>query len=456
MNANPLMALSPLDGRYHEKMGALRPIFSEYGFIKNRLRVEIAWLEKLVSASIVPGLTSLDDRAKQFLQDISESFSEDDARQIKQLEARTQHDVKAVEYFLKKKLESQPLFKNVCEWIHFGCTSEDVNNLAYGLMLTTACEAVVLPALRDLSKTITQWAYHTASIAMLARTHGQPATPTTLGKEFAIYAKRLAHPLTQLEALRLTGKWNGATGNYNAWQTAFPTVDWQTVSRQFVESLGLEWNPYTTQIEPHDRLAELFSILSRINTILIDFNRDLWGYVSLNYFVQPAVPGEVGSSTMPHKINPIHFENAEGNLGLANALFEHFCLKLPISRWQRDLSDSTVLRNMGVAIGHALLGFQSTVSGLKKLAVNGEAIFLDLNQHWEVLAEAIQTIMRREGLTEPYEQLKAFTRGKKITKEVLHAFISNLSLSENVKSELYALTPASYIGYAERLALECE
>ncbi|OGT35913.1 MAG: adenylosuccinate lyase [Gammaproteobacteria bacterium RIFCSPHIGHO2_12_FULL_37_14] len=451
MDISSLMAISPLDGRYHEKMTVLREIFSEYGLIKYRVMVEIRWLE-LLSNCHLPDIPKLSSAAKTILDKMIENFSPIDALQIKKIETSINHDVKAIEYFIKQSIQEHDELKNISEFIHFGCTSEDINNLAYGMMLQDARTQCILPSLNDLISLLKSYAQNYASIAMLARTHGQPASPTTLGKEIANVIARLQRQLDQLAHTPILGKINGASGNYNALAIAYPNIDWQQQSQKFISILNLNWNPYTTQIEPHDSIAELFAIMLRINTILIGFNRDLWGYIALNYFNQKLLENEVGSSTMPHKINPIDFENSEGNLGIANALFEHMMAKLPISRWQRDLSDSTVLRNMGVAIGHSLLAYQATLKGLKKVEPNQMAIEADLNQHWEVLGEAIQTMMRRFKLEQPYEKLKAFTRGKVIDQSIIQEFIRQLPLPDIEKNQLLALTPHQYIGYAEKLA----
>lgn len=452
MNVSTLTAISPLEGRYSEKLQLLRPILSEFGLIKSRVLVEIRWLEMLAEHAHLPEIPPLSAHAKKLLNDIIENFSEKDAVRIKHIESGINHDVKAVEYFIKERIEGNSELAAISEFIHFGCTSEDINNLAYGLMLQTARTQFIFPAFDELIAMLKQLAHEYANTPMLSRTHGQAATPTTVGKELANVVFRLQRQLEQLAVTPILGKLNGATGNYNAFVVAYPETDWQLLSRNFVCQLGLSWNPYTTQIEPHDYMAEFFAILIRINTILIDFNRDMWSYISINYFKQKSYSTEVGSSTMPHKINPIDFENAEGNLGLANSLLEHMAVKLPISRWQRDLTDSTVLRNMGVAIAHSILAYQATCKGLSKIVINEEVIQADLDKHWEVLAEAVQTIMRRDGVPLPYEKLKSFTRGQKITKESLHQFISELPLTEPVKQELYKLTPNNYLGYAKDLA----
>lgn len=451
MDTHQLMAISPLDGRYSDKVDAYRAIFSEYGLIRFRLQVEIEWLLMLASHGHIKELSDFSQEEQQKIKDILTNFNEDDALRVKAIESQTNHDVKAIEYFIKEKLEKEKL-GNVVEWIHFGCTSEDINNLAYGLMLDTARKQCLLPSLDELIAHLTKLAHKYADLAMLSRTHGQPATPTTLGKEIANVIYRLRRQIDDLIALPILGKLNGASGNYNALHVVYPKIDWQVEAMNFVNRLGLTWNPYTTQIEPHDTIAEFFSVVVRINNILIDFNRDIWSYIAIEYFNQKMVAHEVGSSTMPHKINPIDFENAEGNLGIANATLTHMMMKLPISRWQRDLSDSTVLRNMGVALTHSVLAYQSTQKGLKKLEPNLVVISDDLDAHWEVLTEAIQMMMRRFNISEPYEKLKAFSRGKKIDREVLHQFIEKLDIPENQKQYLLDLTPKTYLGYAEDLA----
>jgi adenylosuccinate lyase len=452
MELTSLTALSPLDGRYHEKMKKLRSIFSEFGLIKFRVTVEISWLTMLSQSLHHDKLSSLSLDAQDFLQNIINNFSIENAEKIKLIEKEIKHDVKAVEYFIKEQIAVHSELAQISEWIHFGCTSEDINNLAYGLMLKAAREECLYPALNEIIILLKNFAHEYAHLPMLARTHGQPATPTTLGKEIANTIARLQRQMTQLHQTEILGKLNGATGNYNALAIVYPEINWEQISEDFITQLGLTFNPYTTQIEPHDSMAEYFGILTRINHILIDFNRDVWSYIAINYFKQQSNANEVGSSTMPHKINPIDFENAEGNLGIANALFEHMIAKLPISRWQRDLSDSTVLRNIGVAIGHSLLAYQSSCLGLKKLAPNTEMIEQDLNNHYEILAEAIQTMMRRYHLDQPYEQLKAFTRGKTINKTLLQDFIRTLPLPSDAKKQLLSLEPKDYIGYAGDLA----
>jgi adenylosuccinate lyase len=453
MILSSLNAISPLDGRYQAKNKDLRPIFSEFGLMKFRVQVEIQWLITLCEKANLPELPKLNASQKNTLLHIIENFSEKDAERIKEIENTINHDVKAVEYFLKEKIKGNKELEKISEFIHFGCTSEDINNLAYGLMLEKARTQCLLPAIDEMINVLQDDAKEFASVPMLARTHGQPATPTTVGKEFANFVARLKRQRTQLIDTQILGKLNGATGNYNAFVVAYPEVSWQKISEAFVTELGLTWNPYTTQIEPHDYIAEIFAVLTRVNTILIQLNRDIWNYISIEYFKQKSLKDEVGSSTMPHKINPIDFENAEGNLGIANALLEHFMMKLPISRWQRDLTDSTVLRNMGVALGHSLLAYHGTIKGLHKLTLHEEKVRGDLASHWEVLAEAIQTVMRRHGEKEPYEQLKNFTRGQMITKEMLHKFIAELQLSDKTKQDLLKLSPDTYLGYASDLAM---
>ena len=452
MTISTLMALSPLDGRYAAKVNALRPLLSEYGLMHRRVQVEIEWLIALSDAGL-DGFAPLTEASRGLLRGLIARFSEADARAIKDIEKTTNHDVKAVEYWLKSRVEHDAELKAVCEFIHFACTSEDINNTSHALMLKAARGEVMLPALDGLLATLTGLAQRFAAIPMLSRTHGQTASPTTVGKEIANVVARLAHARTRIADVKLLAKMNGAVGNYNAHSVAYPDKDWEAFSRSVVEgSLGLSFNPYTIQIEPHDYMAELFDAVTRANTILIDFSRDVWGYISLGYFKQKLKEGEVGSSAMPHKVNPIDFENAEGNFGLANAVLTHLSQKLPISRWQRDLTDSTVLRNMGVALGYALLGYDSLARGLGKLELNEAALAADLDQAWEVLAEAIQTVMRRHGLPKPYEQLKAFTRGKPMTRELIQGFIADLALPQAEKDRLLAMTPADYTGRAAALA----
>jgi len=448
-----LVALSPLDGRYAGKVAALREHFSEFGLVRHRVRVELAWL---VALSAEPGIVEVppfSDTTRAAIDDVARTFAAADAARVKEIERTTNHDVKAVEYWLKERFAAVPDIARVTEFIHFACTSEDINNLAHALALAAARKDVLLPALRDIAASLRLLAHANAAVPMLSRTHGQPATPTTLGKEIANVYARIERQIVAIDRVPIKGKANGAVGNYNAHVAAYPEVDWERLSARFVAGLGLEFNPYTTQIEPHDYMAELFDAIARANTILIDFDRDLWGYVSLGYFRQRVVEGEVGSSTMPHKVNPIDFENSEGNLGLANAVLRHLAEKLPISRWQRDLTDSTVLRNMGVALGYALLGWTSLQQGMAKLDVDAVRMAADLDANWEVLAEPIQTVMRRHGIAHPYEQLKALTRGRTgMTRESLHAFIQGLALPAEAKARLMALTPSSYIGKAAELA----
>jgi adenylosuccinate lyase len=449
-----LLALSPLDGRYAAKVDALRPIFSEYGLIRARIRVEVEWLLALAAE---PGITELAPFAPaqvHKLRALAEQFSVEQAARVKQIERTTNHDVKAVEYFIKEQLADDPALGAALEFVHFACTSEDINNLSYGLMLSQARREVLLPALQGIAASLRALAHAQAEQPMLARTHGQTASPTTLGKEMANVVARLERQIRQIAGVELTAKINGAVGNYNAHVVSYPDVDWPAFAQRFVQGLGLVFNPYTTQIEPHDSLAELGDASRRANTILIDLARDIWGYISLGYFRQRLKEGEVGSSTMPHKVNPIDFENAEGNFGVANALFEHFSAKLPISRWQRDLTDSTVLRGLGTAFGHTLVALDSLAKGLDKLTVAPERLQADLDAAWEVLAEAVQTVMRRHGLPNPYEQLKALTRGQGITAESMRDFIQSLELPAEDKQRLRELTPGRYTGLAAKLARE--
>ena len=447
-----LTALSPLDGRYAGKAAALRPIFSESGLMHRRVLVELRWLLALADEPKIAEVPALSAAARAALLAIGDGFCEADGERIKAIERTTNHDVKAVEYFIKEKVAGNAELAAVKEFIHFACTSEDINNLAYALMLRDARDGVLLPAIDAVAATLRALAHEHAALPMLSRTHGQTASPTTLGKEIANVVARLERQRRQIAAVELTGKINGAVGNYNAHVAAYPEVDWPAFSRRFVESLGLVFNPYTTQIEPHDCIAEIGDATRRANIILIDFARDVWGYISLGYFRQQLKAGEVGSSTMPHKVNPIDFENAEGNFGLANALFEHFSAKLPISRWQRDLTDSTVLRALGTAFGHTQVALDALARGLGKLNANPERLAADLDASWEVLAEAVQTVMRRHGLPEPYEQLKALTRGHGITRQALREFVAGLDLPADAKQRLLALTPAGYTGLAETLA----
>jgi len=452
MSASPLMSLSPLDGRYAAKLNPLRPLLSEYGLMHRRVQVEVEWFIALSDAGMPefpPLATAARERARGWVQ----AFSEADAQAIKDIERTTNHDVKAVEYWLKARTQGDAQLEPWREFVHFACTSEDINNTSHALMLNSAREQVLLPALDALVTTMTSMAHALADVAMVSRTHGQTASPTTLGKEIANVAARLSRARERIAQVQPLAKMNGAVGNYNAHLAAWPGFDWEAFARRVVEQqLKLGFNPYTIQIEPHDWMAELFDAVARANTILIDWSRDAWGYIGLGYFTQRLKAGEVGSSTMPHKVNPIDFENAEGNFGLANALLTHLSQKLPISRWQRDLTDSTVLRNMGVALGHAVLGYDSLQRGLSKLEVNRSAIAADLDRAWEVLAEAVQTVMRRHGLPEPYEQLKALTRGKVIDGPAMAAFIDSLALPAGEKARLRAMTPASYTGLAATLA----
>ena len=448
MDLSALSAVSPIDGRYGGKTAPLREVFSEFGLIKRRVLVEVRWLQCLAAHPGIAEVPTLSKAANDLLDDIGQSFSEVDARRIKDIEATTNHDVKAVEYFIKERFVGNAELEAVAEFVHFACTSEDINNLSHALMLRDGVAQVLLPAMQQVETALATQAQQSAGVAMLSRTHGQTASPTTMGKEFANVVARLRRQLEQLQQVQYLGKINGAVGNYNAHLSAYPEVDWQANAQQFVTSLGLHWNPYTTQIEPHDYMAELFDAISRFNTILIDFNRDIWGYISLGYFKQKTVAGEVGSSTMPHKVNPIDFENAEGNLGLANAVLQHLSAKLPVSRWQRDLTDSTVLRNMGVGAGYSLIAYQSALKGIGKLELNAARIAQDLDSSWEVLAEPIQTVMRRYGIEKPYEKLKELTRGQDMSREVIQAFVATLDLPEDARRELLALTPDNYIGNA--------
>jgi adenylosuccinate lyase len=447
-----LLALSPLDGRYAAKVEPLRPIFSEFGLVHARVRVEIEWLIALAAEPGIVELPAFDAAQVATLQALWRDFSPADAARVKEIERTTNHDVKAVEYFIKERLQAEPALAQALEFVHFACTSEDINNLAYALMLSQARQAVLLPVLDRLIGKLRELAHAHAGLAMLSRTHGQSASPTTVGKEIANVVARLQRQGEQLAAVAICGKINGAVGNYNAHLASYPDVDWPSFARRFVESLGLEFNAYTTQIEPHDYIAELCDVQKRIGTIAIDLCRDIWGYISLGYFKQAVVAGEVGSSTMPHKVNPIDFENAEGNFGIANALFEHFAAKLPVSRWQRDLTDSTVLRAVGTAYGHALIGFDALQRGLGKLGANPERLAADLDASWEVLAEAVQTVMRRHGLPNPYEQLKALTRGQGITAGSMREFVQALDLPEAERARLLAMGPADYTGLAAALA----
>ncbi|HEY3300296.1 MAG TPA: adenylosuccinate lyase [Methylophilaceae bacterium] len=453
MELTPLNALSPLDGRYQTKLDPLRPYFSEFALIKHRAFVEVAWLKALSQADALKEIAPFSEQTIQELNEAMTQFSELDAAKVKAIEVRTNHDVKALEYWLKERFDINDEIRKASEFIHFACTSEDINNLSHALMLKAARDEVMLPMLQTLIARLTELAQQLADTPMLSRTHGQTASPTTLGKELANVVYRLRRQQKQIEQNEILGKINGAVGNFNAHLSAYPEFDWESFAKAFVESLGLVYNPYTIQIEPHDYMAELYDTFARINTILIDLNRDIWGYISVGYFKQKVKEGEVGSSTMPHKVNPIDFENSEGNLGLANAILRHLAEKLPISRWQRDLTDSTVLRNMGIAFGYSLLGYDSCLRGLNKLEANFARLAEDLDSSWEVLAEPIQTVMRRYGIENPYEQLKALTRGKGgINKESLHAFVQTLKIPTDAKQMLLEMTPASYTGIATKLA----
>ncbi len=456
MKLSSLTAISPIDGRYGSKTAELRDIFSEYGLIKARVEVEVRWLQRMSANPDIVEVPEFSSEANSALNAIVTQFNEDDALSIKSIEATTNHDVKAVEYFIKQRLQDLPELAKIAEFVHFACTSEDINNLSHALMLQHGRKQVLLPAMEAIVNAIRQLALENADVPMLSRTHGQTASPTTVGKEMANVVARLQRQLKTVRDVKMLGKINGAVGNYNAHLSAYPEVDWEANAEIFVSGLSLTWNAYTTQIEPHDYIAELFDAIARFNTILIDFNRDIWGYISLGYFKQKTIAGEVGSSTMPHKVNPIDFENSEGNLGLANAIFQHLASKLPISRWQRDLTDSTVLRNMGVGFGYSQIAYAALSKGISKLQTNHTAIAADLDQAWEVLAEPVQTVMRRFGIAEPYEKLKALTRGQAITKEIMQAFVETLDIPENAKAQLKALTPSTYIGNAVKQAKNIE
>ena len=443
-----LSAVSPIDGRYGSKTSQLRDVFSEYGLIRFRVLVEVRWLQQLSQHAQIAEVQPFSDAANQILNDLVDNFSIEQAQRIKEIENTTNHDVKAVEYFIKEAIADNAELNAVSEYIHFACTSEDINNLSHALMLKAGRDSVVLPALTEITDRLAEMAQQFADVPMLSRTHGQTASPTTVGKEIANVVYRLRRQLQQISSVPLLGKINGAVGNYNAHLSAYPDIDWETNAQQFIEGLGLSFNPYTTQIEPHDYMAELFDALSRSNTILIDFARDIWGYISLGYFKQKTIAGEVGSSTMPHKVNPIDFENAEGNMGLANALFGHLTAKLPISRWQRDLTDSTVLRNMGVGMGYSMIAYASLKKGLGKLELNEYRLQEDLDNCWEVLAEPIQTVMRRYGIEKPYEKLKALTRGNAIDQATIKTFVEGLDMPEQAKADLIAMLPSTYIGNA--------
>ncbi|MGL9759948.1 MAG: adenylosuccinate lyase [Symbiopectobacterium sp.] len=451
MELSSLTAVSPIDGRYGDKVSTLRAIFSEFGLLKFRVQVEVRWLQKLAACTEIKEVPVFDASTNAFLDKIVAEFNETDVSRIKAIERTTNHDVKAVEYFLKEKVAAVPSLHAVSEFIHFACTSEDINNLSHALMLECARRDVILLFWRQIIDALKTLAQQYRDIPLLCRTHGQPATPSTVGKEFANVVYRMERQYYQIQQIEILGKINGAMGNYNAHLAAYPTLDWHAFSESFVTSLGIQWNPYTTQIEPHDYIAELFDCIARFNTILIDFNQDIWGYIALNYFKQKTIAGEIGSSTMPHKVNPIDFENSEGNLGLANAVLGHLASKLPVSRWQRDLTDSTVLRNLGVGIGYALIAYQATLKGISKLEVNRDHLLDELDNNWEVLAEPIQTVMRRYSIEKPYEKLKELTRGKRVDSVGIQAFIDSLELPEEEKTRLKAMTPSTYIGHAVTL-----
>ena len=451
MQLSSLTALSPIDGRYGAKTVDLRQHFSEFGLIKNRVVVEIRWLQALSQHPAITEVPAFGDEANAAFEQIISGFDEASAQRIKDIEKTTNHDVKAVEYFLKEKADTVPGLEQVSEFIHFACTSEDINNLSHGLMLKGGVEETLLPVCAEIIEKLTNMAAEYRELPMMSRTHGQPASPSTMGKELANVAVRLQRQLEQIQNIHYLGKINGAVGNYNAHLSAYPDVDWHAFSQSFVTSLGLKHNPYTTQIEPHDYIAELFDAIARFNTIVIDFDRDIWGYIALGHFKQKTVAGEIGSSTMPHKVNPIDFENSEGNLGISNAILQHLSSKLPVSRWQRDLTDSTVLRNLGVGLGYALVAYQATLKGMSKLQVNEQSLLDELNQNWALLAEPIQTVMRRYGVEKPYEKLKELTRGKQVDAEIISTFIDTLDIPVNAKQSLKALTPAKYIGDATRL-----
>lgn len=452
MDLTSLSAISPIDGRYGNKVEALRELFSEYALIKYRVIIEVRWLEHLANCADITEVPSFSVETTQYLEKLIGEFSLSDAERVKEIESTTNHDVKAVEYFLKEKTRDNAEISKVSEFFHFACTSEDINNLSYALMLRMAREQVILPGMHELIQSIHDLTIHTADVSMLAHTHGQPASPTTIGKELANVIFRLKRQLKQFAETPVMAKINGAIGNYNAHYVAYPDIDWPTLAQDFIHALGLDFNPMTTQIEPHDYIAEYFHCMLRFNNIVLDMNRDIWTYISYAYFKQKTVAGEVGSSTMPHKVNPIDFENSEGNLGIANALFDHLANKLPISRMQRDLSDSTVLRNLGVGIAHSLIAYQSSLKGLSRLEVNHRALESDLDNNWEVLAEPVQTVMRRYGVPEPYEKLKALTRGQRISRQSMQEFIDTLEIPEEEKARLKKLTPGNYIGIATRLA----
>ncbi|MDG6773075.1 adenylosuccinate lyase [Thiomicrorhabdus sp. ZW0627] len=457
MQLSELTAISPVDGRYGARLDNLKEIFSEYGLIKNRVKVEVFWLRMLANHPGIPEVPALSSEAENHLIKLVDEFTLEMAQRVKEIERTTNHDVKAVEYLIKEHFADNAELNAVSEFVHFACTSEDINNLAYALMLKDARQDIIIPEMDKLIEKLVEMAEEMADIPMMSRTHGQPASPTTAGKEWANVVYRLQRQAKQLMNVQIMGKINGATGNYNAHLAAYPQVNWYELSEQFVQSLGLAWNPYTIQIEPHDYIAEYFHAMQRFNTILIDFDRDVWSYISIGFFKQKTVAGEIGSSAMPHKVNPIDFENSEGNLGIANAIFDHLGQKLPISRWQRDLTDSTVLRNLGVGVAHTMISLQATMKGLGKLEVNAEAMAADLDSNWEVLAEAIQTVMRRHGFEKPYERLKDLTRGQRVNKEIMQNFVDGLEgLPADAKEYLRNLTPATYIGNAAQQAANIE
>jgi len=448
MQLSELTAISPVDGRYGSKTSDYQSIFSEYGLIRHRVQVEVRWLQALANETAIAEVPALGEHANNLLNNIVEKFSEEDAQRIKNIERTTNHDVKAVEYFLKEKITGNAELEAISEFIHFACTSEDINNLSHALMLTQGRNQVMLEQMDEVITSMKKLAQDLAEQPMLCRTHGQPASPSTMGKELANVVYRLQRQREQVAAVKLLGKINGAVGNYNAHLSAYPDFDWPNFAQKFIESLGITYNPYTIQIEPHDYMAELFDAIARFNTILIDISRDIWGYISVGYFKQKTIAGEIGSSTMPHKVNPIDFENAEGNLGIANALFSHLSMKLPISRWQRDLTDSTVLRTLGVGFAHSSIAYQSALRGMSKLEINPPALETDLDNNWEVLAEPIQTVMRRYGIEEPYEKLKELTRGKRVDQKIMQAFVQNLAIPQQAKDQLMKMTPMNYIGNA--------
>ncbi len=448
MQLSELTAISPVDGRYGSKTCDYQAIFSEYGLIRHRVQVEVRWLQALAAHPDIAEVPALGKHANNILNDIVDKFSVEDAQRVKNIERTTNHDVKAVEYFLKEKITGNQELEAVSEFIHFACTSEDINNLSHALMLREGRNQVLLNQMDEIIDNMRQLAHDHAEVPMLSRTHGQPASPTTMGKELANVVYRLRRQREQVAAIKMLGKINGAVGNYNAHLSAYPDLDWPGFAKNFIESLGLDYNPYTIQIEPHDYMAELFDAIARFNNILIDISRDIWGYISLGYFKQKTVAGEIGSSTMPHKVNPIDFENAEGNLGIANALFDHLAMKLPISRWQRDLTDSTVIRTLGVGFAHSSIAYQSALRGMSKLDINPAAMERDLDNNWEVLAEPVQTVMRRYGIEQPYEKLKELTRGKSVDQAAMQAFVEKLDIPQEAKDTLLAMTPMNYIGNA--------